>query len=206
MVAPLYSYPDQTIGGVKQSLVLANFTLGTYSLTVGAESTATGSARAGQFQLDVFLVGDVNGDRVVTTTDGSAIGSRLGASAGQLAYKAEADINQDGQITSFDYTQWRTNINDRTYLNPLSLAIAGLSPDPVHLPGGSLLTNTSTLTLNGTATAYASNSQLNSLLLATGTDGAFDDGTTTGRGQRFVFVSAERQAGGSVKHGSSTSQ
>jgi hypothetical protein len=51
---------------------------------------------------DAALVGDVNGDCVVSMTDILLIMDRYGATLGSLLYEPRFDLNGDGRITVID--------------------------------------------------------------------------------------------------------
>ena len=163
-VVPRFVAPD--LAGHSQSLVLADLPSGRYRLTVGGEHGTSGG-----FHLEVFLAGDVNGDRKVDMADGTLIRNIFGSSAGDGRYMAEADANRDGLITSFDYALWRRNLGDATALNPLTL-VAAASPEPSHLPDGTAVTNAAHLSVQGTTLPGVT------VALEAGADGQFDEGTT----------------------------
>ena len=151
-------------GNGKASLVVVELAAGTYTVTVRGEKGTSGG-----FVLSAFLAGDQDGSRAVTTTDGTVIRSMQ---AGTTPYALAADSNLDKAISSFDYSQWRDNSGDATTLNPLTNA-AVLDPAPTPLPGGQQGTTAAALTLRGTTLPSRT------VRLETGTDGNFDDGTTT---------------------------
>lgn len=151
-----------------ESLAIAELALGNYVLTVGGENGTTGS-----FRLNVLLAGDMNGDRKVDLTDATAVRGLLGVTSSSAKYKVEADANMDGVITSFDYTQARDNINDSTRIRPLSSVSIELNPLPTVLSDGSLITNASVVSVQG------STLPLVNVKLETGTDGNFDNGSSS---------------------------
>ncbi len=141
LVNPLLSNMNLAAG--QQSLVVAELPLGSYQITVsGAQQTQGG------YELDVFLVGDVDGDRSVSAADGQAIQAMLGAVAGEPHYRVEADANLDGRITSLDYSYWRTNLADSTTLQPLSLE-AQFSVDTGPLAAAAAITDEQTVEVSG---------------------------------------------------------
>jgi RHS repeat-associated protein len=158
-------YAVSDLKGATQSLTLASLHYGTYRLIVGGDRGTSGA-----FHLDVFLAGDVNGDRTVDRADGILLRKIFGAAAGDGHYRVEADANLDGRITSYDYAQWRRNLGDSTGLNPLNLT-AKVSPDPVTLPDGTLVTNVASTVVVGSALRGVT------AALETGSDDAFDEGT-----------------------------
>jgi RHS repeat-associated protein len=165
LVNPLYTNPD--LANLTQSLSVSELNYGSYTLTVAGERGTQGA-----FRLDVFLAGDVNGDRTVDTTDGDLLRGIMGSVAGDGQYRVEADGNLDGQITGTDNSYWARNQGDVVRINPLGIT-ASLSPAPIVLPGGGLLTNVPHGTLGGTTNPGVAVS------LETGSDGLFDEGNTT---------------------------
>ena len=161
------TYVNADLGGHTQSLALASLTYGSYNLTVGGQRGTSGA-----FQLDAFLAGDANGDHRIDLSDGSLIRSLIGSVSGDGRYQVAADSNLDGVISSFDYTQWRYNLNDVTSITPLALSLQ-TPPGLVRLPSGSLATASSAVTLRGTTNPGAT------VAIETGSDGLFDEGSTT---------------------------
>ncbi len=161
------TYVNANLGGTTQSLILASLTYGSYNLAVGGDRGTSGA-----FQLNVFLAGDADGNHQINLADGSLIRSLIGSVAGDGRYIVAADSNLDGMISSFDYTQWRYNLNDATSVTPLALSLQ-TPPGLVTLPSGSLATATAAITLNGTTNPGAA------VALGTGSDGQFDEGSTT---------------------------
>ena len=163
-VNPSYSIAE--VHGSNVSLALASLTYGAYSIAVRGQG-----ATSGEFQLSVFLAGDASGDHNIDLGDGSQIRSLIGSVAGDGRYLLAADSNLDGQISSFDYTQWRFNQGDSTNIAPLVLTLqtpTGL----VQLPSGALATSNAAVVVSGTTNPGAA------VALATGNDGKFDDGST----------------------------
>jgi hypothetical protein len=166
-VTPIYTKNNVRTGST-DSLTLAQLAMGNYTLAIGGEGSS-----AGGYNVEVYLAGDVDGNRTVSDADGKAIRETLGAQIGDSKYKVEADANLDGRITSNDYAQWRTNRNLSTDLNPLSVS-AELSPSPVVLPDGTLVTGSSA----GSAIVGTTNPSA-TVSLETGGDDNFDEGSTT---------------------------
>ncbi len=110
----IYSATD--LPGGLDSLALAQVSVGRYSVFVADEGNGIGS-----FELDVFLVGDADGNRAVERADADIIRGIFGAQQGDRNYEVEADANLDGRITSFDLFQWQANSSDSTDIAPLSL-------------------------------------------------------------------------------------
>ncbi len=165
-VAVKPTYVNADLGGYTRSLALASLTYGSYNLTVGGDRGTSGA-----FQLDAFLAGDANGDHRIDLSDGSLIRSLIGSVSGDGRYQVAADSNLDGAISSFDYTQWRYNLNDVTSITPLALSLQ-TPPGLVTLPSGSLATASAAVTLRGTTNPGAT------VALETGSDGLFDEGST----------------------------
>ena len=72
---------------------------------------------SGGYELSVFLVGDVDGDHDVDSDDTTEMRVCYGTLAPNAPYRAEADANLDGRITSFDMTQHRRNIGAKGHLD-----------------------------------------------------------------------------------------
>ena len=112
-VTPKYARAD--LLGTTDSLVVAELAAGNYSIDVSGQ---IGSRS--QFRLDVFLVGDVDGDHTVDRDDLNLIRQSYGARAGSSRYQVSADANLDGRITAFDLSMARRNERDsRPVLRPL---------------------------------------------------------------------------------------
>lgn len=164
LVAPTYQNAD--LAGRAQSLVVAPLGLGSASLEVGGDRGTQGA-----FVLNVFLVGDVDGNRAVDLQDGLALRGLLGSRTGDPAFRAEADANLDGQITSFDYSLWRLNRDDSTTIDPLALDLT-VSPAPATQPDGSLVSAVDQVQLRGQTLPGVT------VALDSDDDGVFDDGST----------------------------
>ena len=119
----IYSATD--LSGSLDSLTLAQLSTGSYSVFIADEGNGIGP-----FQLDVFLVGDADGNRAVERADADIIRGIFGALQSDANYVVEADANLDARITSFDLFQWQINSSDSTDIAPLSLtAIATVGGD-----------------------------------------------------------------------------
>ena len=88
-VTPVFSAAD--LPGSTDSVVLADLTYGSYTVDVSAQR-----GTAGTYHLDVFLVGDANGDHAITTADGQKIQSIYGVTSASSKYAVSADANLDG--------------------------------------------------------------------------------------------------------------
>ncbi len=167
-MTPLYVQPD--LAGGRQSVAVFNLPYSNYTITLGGDRGTTGG-----WHLDVYLVGDLNGDHAVDrATDSSLIRQAYGARAGQGGYKVEGDANLDGIIDSTDVALETRNIGaGTTSIAPLTLT-AALNPNPPRqLLDGTPLTNQSSSGITG-ITVPGVKVQLD---LHGGT--TFADGTTT---------------------------
>jgi len=166
----VYSIADIAAG--VDSLAIVQVGPGTYSVLVGPEANGFGA-----FELDVFLVGDVDGDRSVDRTDADLIRGIFGAEQGDANYVLEADANLDGRISSFDLFQWQVNGSDSTDIQPLyltaSVTVGGL-PTVTAL-------DDQTITIGGTSSLAAT------VQLDTNGDGAADMTTTPAADGSFSF-------------------
>ena len=160
------TYTNATLANHTQSLTVAQLPLGAYTLVAGAQQGTSGA-----FHLAVFLAGDANGSRGVDAADLQVYKSIYGSKAGDGKYLVAADSNLDGQITSFDLAQTLANQNDSTNLNPLALGMT-LSPAPISLASGALVTATAAATVTGTTEPGAT------VLLGLNSGGQFNNGTT----------------------------
>ena len=119
--------------------------VGRYNLRRGVYDVQVQAAddSAGDFQLDIYLAGDVDGDRKVTLLDARLTAAAFGARVGDDRYVLEADGNLDGRITGRDlHMLWRNYVN-ATHVNPLELAVTAAAADmdaggsiSVSTPGG----------------------------------------------------------------------
>jgi hypothetical protein len=125
-------------------VVLGNLALGNYTVDIsGVHSTA------GAYHLEVYLPGDLDGNRQVNLTDGHLLANMLGAQAGSTNYSAAADADLNGVINSADYADWRGNYGDATTINPLTFT-AQLASSANTLPGGGFTTNDASIQVAGT--------------------------------------------------------
>ncbi len=168
-VVPLTS--SANLPGRTDSVTLVELSAASYTLTVSGEN-GTGGAYA----IDVYLVGDADGSHTVDNADGLALRALYGKTAGDPAFKVEADANRDDRIDSSDVALWRKNLNDATRIHVLQ-ATVGLAPDPVRLGDGRLLTNVAASAVTGTVNAPGA-----TVALETGVDDNFDEGTVTADG------------------------
>jgi hypothetical protein len=95
LVASELTRPD--LGEGRESLALAELAPGSYDLIVRGENGTTGG-----FVLDVFLVGDANGDQAVSNADVAAFTGSYGSALGGDGYRASADANLDGRVSLAD--------------------------------------------------------------------------------------------------------
>ncbi len=160
-------YTNSKLANNTQSLTVSQLSLGNYTLIAGAQQGTSGA-----FHLAVFLAGDANGSRTVDQADLTAIKNIYGSKAGDGKYLVAADSNLDGLISSFDLAQALTDLGDSTNLNPLTTNIA-LTPAPTTLGNGTLVTNSTQVTVSGVTEPGAT------VQLGTGSDQSFGEGTTT---------------------------
>ena len=170
------AYVKTEIAGQHESVMLVNVTYGTYILTVGALNGSRGG-----FEVEVFLVGDANGDHQVGTDDGGLIRTHLGITSANASFVPGADANLDAQITSLDYALWSRNQGNSTSISPLTLSDQ-LTAVSATLGDGSLLTNVSQNTITGFTEPGAT------VALDSHATGLFTDGSTTADGSgHFVL-------------------
>jgi len=153
VVAPLVKADD--IFGFMNSLAVVELTAGSFALELGAQHDTTGD-----YLLDVFLVGDVDGSGLVDTSDHEIIVSAYGAKYGSDNYVLEADANLDGRITAFDRSAWQRNREDATTVTPLF----------VNLNSVPAIVDTPQLNLSGTTSPGLT------VDIDADNDGEFDDG------------------------------
>lgn len=134
LISPLLSKSD--VGG-KQSLVLAELPNGRYSISVAGQNNTSG-----RYQLDLYLVGDADGDRDVDRIDTALIRGIYGKRLDAVEFRNEADADLSGLIDSLDMAQHIRNIGTLvSHLDPLLLN-ARLTPTPPQtMPDGTPLTS-----------------------------------------------------------------
>jgi hypothetical protein len=164
-VAQIYSATDIGLGTDSVSIVPLSYS-NYYLITRGEKGTV------GSFDLEVFLVGDADGNRIVDRADADRIRAIFGAQRGDANYIVQADANLDGVISSFDLFQWQVNSSDSTRIQPLSLNAKLATTPAARLPDGTPLFNSARVELSGTTVAARQ------IQLDIDGDG-FDDGTTT---------------------------
>ena len=165
VVQPLLRFDDRA--GQTQSLMIAELPPGNYMVTVGGER-----GTAGAFQLDVSLVGDLDGNRSVDLTDGYLVRDAFGSTIGESRYRIEADANLDDRITSLDYAIWRRNLGVSTQVDPLNLGME-IVPEPGRLADGTLVAEVAEIGVVGQTLAGITVS------LDIDGDGQFDEGQAT---------------------------
>ena len=173
-------YSARDLPGGLHSLALAQLNIGRYSVFVADEGNGIGS-----FELDVFLVGDADGNRAVERADADIIRGIFGAQQGDRNYEVEADANLDGRITSFDLFQWQANSSDSTDIAPLSLTAT-------TSVGGAATTSAlddELITINGATSPVAT------VKLDTDGDGVADMTTTPAPDGSYSFVLSFSQPG-----------
>jgi parallel beta-helix repeat protein len=78
-----------------------NYTISAYATPVPSETNITNNIYTDGWVV-VTIPGDINGDRVVDSTDQGILGVALGSTIGKPNYISEADINGDGVVDSTD--------------------------------------------------------------------------------------------------------
>src|SRR5579864_1115819 len=122
-------------------VMLASAGTGSFNVLMG-----TPKGTIGQFQLNVFLAGDANGDHRVDTQDLSLIRSMLGVRLGDPRYNPAADPDRDGRITLRDLSLARLNLGASTQVRTLSVTV-GL--DPASNPDGNGIVTQSDVAIDG---------------------------------------------------------
>ncbi len=107
----------------------------------GTDETTTGD-----FEIRLFIAGDVNADGVVDGIDGQSQAALLGITSGQAGYNPFADTNRDGTINQTDVQILGSNFLFQTNLPPIltaspmtthvDLAVVADFSDQVHDPEG----------------------------------------------------------------------
>ena len=117
-------YAIANLAGKTDSVVVAGLVQGNYTLEV----SGTVGARS-QYQVDVYLVGDVNGDHEVDQGDLDTIRQIYGSAAGDAKYQLAADANLDGRINAMDL-RWPRNQTASKPANNLLAQFAGVLDQP----------------------------------------------------------------------------
>ena len=97
------------------------------SLTVNVAGI---TSKTGDYIVDAYLAGDVNGDGTVDATDLAAVQTAYGTRAGQSNYNAAADINGDGRVGCIDRTLTRINLGAHEVATAAVAATATPTPTP----------------------------------------------------------------------------
>jgi hypothetical protein len=92
------------LAGGPDSLALAELGPDSYRIFVSGDGGSSG-----EFMLDVFLIGDVNGDQTVTRIDAARFAESFAATAASPAYRPEADANLDGTVSLADLALLQRN-------------------------------------------------------------------------------------------------
>src|SRR3989440_4348891 len=138
-------FKNSNLADSSQSLALAKFSSGNYTLIISSDRETTGA-----FTVDLFLPGDANEDGQVNAGDLRSIRKNLGKRDTHSGFPKSADANLNGVIDAFDIAQATANINDKTTLKVLTALSA--SPRSAHpLPDGSFAIASSPVTLVGKA-------------------------------------------------------
>jgi hypothetical protein len=159
--------------GPHGSVTLATVRAGSFQLVVGGDRRTTGA-----YHVNVFLVGDANGDYRVDKRDVQLVHALSGKRLGQASYVRDADANRDGVINAMDEVLTRRNLKTATQIRPLTVT---LSIDPAADPDGDGVVQTADITLVG-LTAPGTK-----LRLDQGADGVFDQQTSTSLSGHFQF-------------------
>jgi hypothetical protein len=130
---------NEPSGGARD-VIMASVGPGDY-LVQAQMPTATGP-----LQLNVTLVGDVNGDHRMDPQDLKLIHAAMGRSAGQPGYSAAADSTGDGKVNARDLSLAHSNMGTAMIASPLFLS-AGL--DPSSDPDGNGIVTTPNVTILG---------------------------------------------------------
>ncbi len=101
---------------------------------------------SGDYLTGFYLVGDADGDGVVTKTDLATIKSEIGKTVTDSAYTFDADENRDGQITEADYMLAKKNLGAATTITPDLTANLSASSDT---SGGNRITNVQDVNFTG---------------------------------------------------------
>lgn len=145
------------------SLAIFELPEGNFILQTTAESGV------GNFSLEVFLVGDANGDRQVDGVDRMLHRGAFGNTVVGETIPEEADSNLDGRVSAYDQLAWRLNLNESI---TLPLAVTDVV-DAIETLPGSFTTQAETVTLQGTSLSEVK------IGLDVDGNGQFDDGQTT---------------------------
>ena len=182
-VAPLIR-KHNLAGSRKKSLTVVDLPLGTYGLTVADDEGTMGA-----FALDVFLVGDGDGDGNVGMDDFNAARAAFGQDNAGPDYRVELDANMDSRITSADLVQLIRNFGVTTSVTPLSLSAEIESLDvPLDMPDITITGSTRPgLTVELDVDDDGSTDQM---ITADGVDGSFSFDLTLLRGLNVLDVSA----------------
>jgi len=106
VITPLVASAD--IAGTTDSVVVAQLGSGVYDLTLTGQTGTQGA-----FELDIFLVGDADGNGQVDQQDTNLARNSFGAKTGDANYREALDVDFDGRIGSFDVAQQFRNIGAR---------------------------------------------------------------------------------------------
>src|SRR6266568_1446327 len=101
-IKPIFKNPD--LADRSQSMALAKFSSGNYTLIISSDRKTTGP-----FAVNLFLAGDANGDGKVNSSDLRSISRNLGKRHTHSGFPASADANLNGVIDAFDIAQATVN-------------------------------------------------------------------------------------------------
>ena len=103
LVTPEHLAAD--LPGGSDSVALAELAPDSYRIFVSGDGGSSGS-----FELDVYLVGDVNGDQTVTRNDAARFAESFAATTASPAYRPEVDANLDGDVSLADAAFLQRNL------------------------------------------------------------------------------------------------
>ncbi len=85
----------------------------------------------GNYIVEAYLAGDVNGDGTVDATDLNTLNLAYGSRVGQVNYTPGADFNGDGRIGHIDRTLLASNIGAHVVAAPLTASATTATPSPI---------------------------------------------------------------------------
>jgi len=123
-VRPTFARSD--LHPTTDSYVMAMLEAGNYRVDVGGQVDGRS-----QFVLDVFLVGDVDGNHTVDRHDIAAIRGMYGARQGSAEYLVSADANLDGRINVYDVLLTQRNETYSRGAAPAGVAALMAHAEPI---------------------------------------------------------------------------
>jgi hypothetical protein len=165
---------SSSVSPQRRSVTLATVRAGNFQLVVGGDQRTTGA-----YQVDVFLVGDANGNGRVDKRDVQLIHALRGKLLGQPGYVPDVDANRDGVINATDEGLARANSGAATRIRPLTLSAA---IDPASVLGGIQPGAHSDIVIVGQTGPHAT------LQLDQGADGSFEQSLGADPQGRYQFA------------------